>query len=144
MSLVLPADVRARLVAWSAAERPREACGLLIGERAGARFRVLRAVLADNVSRGPRTRRFEVDPGAVVATDDEARAAGLELVGVWHSHPDSSARPSEHDVRGAQRGWVHVIVGAGDELSAWTVGAAGALEAERLEDPGRSPGSAEA
>ena len=132
MSLVLPAEVRAQLFAWSAVEHPLEACGLLIGERVEGEFRVAHAVRAANVAPASRTRRFEVDPVAVVAADDEARAAGLELIGVWHSHPDRPAQPSEHDVRGAQAGWVHVILGAANELSAWSVDAVGQLVAERV------------
>ena len=119
MTVRLPAQVGERLAVWSAAEHPLEACGLLLGERTEGEFRVSRAVLAANVAEGPRTRRYEVAPGDLVSADRAARAAGLEIVGVWHSHPERPARPSEHDRKGAYPGWTYLILGADGELTAW-------------------------
>jgi proteasome lid subunit RPN8/RPN11 len=34
----------------------------------------------------------------------------LEVVGVWHSHPDHPARPSETDRNGAWEGWSYLIL----------------------------------
>lgn len=119
MALALPAALRAKLAAWSADEHPREACGLLLGWRDGDAYRVTRACSATNIAPEPRTRRYEVEPADLLRADQQARAAGLELVGVWHSHPDRSARPSERDLRGAYAGWAYLILGAGDELRAW-------------------------
>jgi proteasome lid subunit RPN8/RPN11 len=57
----------------------------------------------------------------------EARAAGAEILGYYHSHPDHPARPSETDRRiaaeGLSDGVVHVIVavegGARTAAAAW-------------------------
>ena len=119
MAVLIPAALRAQLAAWSANEHPREACGLLLGERAGDAYQVTRVCSTANIAPEPRTRRFEVAPADLLRADQRARAAGLELVGVWHSHPDRSARPSEQDRRGAYAGWAYLILGAGDELRAW-------------------------
>lgn len=99
-TLVLPHHVRTRLDAWARAGYPDETCGLLIGRRAGDRIRVLRAVQARNLAREHRSDRFDLDPVAYVAADRDARAEGLAIVGVWHSHPDHPPVPSEAD-RGA-------------------------------------------
>lgn len=45
----------------------------------------------------PRRARFELDPGHLVRTEDQARAAGLLVLGTWHSHPDGPAEPSSAD-----------------------------------------------
>jgi proteasome lid subunit RPN8/RPN11 len=59
----------------------------------------------------------------VVAAEHAARARGLELVGVWHSHPRGEALPSEADLRAAWRGWTQLIVAPSAErgaaLRAW-------------------------
>lgn len=100
-TLVLPDHVRARLDAWVRAGHPEETCGLLVGRRAGARLFVVRALQARNLEREHRRDRFDLDPVAYVAADRAARAEGLEVLGVWHSHPDQPATPSEADLREA-------------------------------------------
>lgn len=70
--------------------------------------------------------RFEVDPLDHMTAQREARAAGLEVLGAWHSHPRGPARPSERDVREALPGWVHVVVDASSGAwLAWSLGAEG-------------------
>ena len=89
------------------AAAPREACGLLLGERA----RVADVVELANVARG--LDRFDLDPAGFVRAASDARARGLDVVGVWHSHPDGSLAPSAADLAGALRGeraWSHLIV----------------------------------
>ena len=129
MSLWLPASIRDELVRWSAAEHPQEACGLLLGTRSPrvGEYRVHSARRAANVAPAPRTRRFEVAPLDLLEADRAARAAQLEVVGIWHSHPERSAEASEQDRRGAYAGWAYLILGAGGELRAWQ------LHGEQLE-----------
>lgn len=81
------------------ADYPRESCGLLIGRVEGRRHRVERVVATGN--RRSERDRFEIDPRELLAATRAARAEGLELLGVWHSHPDAAARPSERDLAGA-------------------------------------------
>lgn len=71
--------------------------------------------------------RYDLDPAGFLAADREARSAGLEIVGIWHSHPDHPARPSATDLAGAWEGWSYVIV-------AVTADGAGELRSWRLED----------
>jgi len=121
-TLVLPAPLRDRLQTWASARYPREACGVLVGRRAGARVEVRHVRELTNIAPAARRDRFELDPGELVAAEDLARGAGLEVVGVWHSHPDQPARPSEADRAAAVAGWCQVIVGV-------TAAGAGALGA---------------
>jgi proteasome lid subunit RPN8/RPN11 len=46
--------------------------------------------------------RFYLDPRDYMRADRAARAAGLDIVGCYHSHPDHPALPSERDRVGAQ------------------------------------------
>jgi proteasome lid subunit RPN8/RPN11 len=108
--IVLTASSIDALTAWARAGYPSEACGLLVGRRDAAGVEVERAVLARNrhVERAPE--RYELDPLDHLAAEEAALAEGLAVVGVWHSHPDHAARPSERDRAAAFEGWSYVIV----------------------------------
>jgi len=108
--LRLPDALRAEIEARARAGYPLESCGLLIGRPGEARTEVVRVVPARNVERERPHDRYEVDPATFVASDGAARAEGLEVVGLWHSHPDHPAEPSETDRASAWTGWSYVIV----------------------------------
>lgn len=77
------------------AEAPNECCGLLIG-----RFDfVSAAVRARNLRPGPT--QFLVDPADHFSAIRQARTAGLDVVGVYHSHIGSAPVPSETDLNEA-------------------------------------------
>ena len=42
---------------------------------------------------------FTMDPREQLAAVKDARANGWELLGNWHSHPETPARPSDEDKR---------------------------------------------
>jgi proteasome lid subunit RPN8/RPN11 len=108
--LVLPADVRSELEAWIAAGYPEETCGVLVGRTTLGRTEVTRATRAKNLNRERARDRYDLDPADFLAADLQARAEGLEIVGIWHSHPDHPAQPSETDRAAAWEGWSYVIV----------------------------------
>ncbi len=89
----------------AADDLPNECCGLLIGG-AGS---VKRAARARNLRSSPD--RYLVDPADHCAAIRSARASGLQVVGVYHSHPAGSLRPSAVDRREASyREFVYLIV----------------------------------
>jgi len=115
-----PADMAA-INAAAAAAWPHEACGLLVGTRADDSIRVQSVIVTENIARDPE-RRFEVEPRALLSAHREARTAGQELLGPWHSHPDGPARPSATDsVRAVSAGevWLIVPVAGGQAGAAW-------------------------
>ena len=78
---------------------PEEACGLLVGRSLpGAGYRVSTVEAGVNVAEPPRTRRFEVDPKLRLRLERELRESPNSVIGVYHSHPDGSAEPSETDI----------------------------------------------
>jgi proteasome lid subunit RPN8/RPN11 len=87
--VVIPADVRAALVAHSQREAPNEACGLVLlcGGRA-ERYEPGR-----NAAASPYRFELEFDNPEVWYAEDE----GYELA-VFHSHVSAPARPSRTDV----------------------------------------------
>jgi proteasome lid subunit RPN8/RPN11 len=72
---------------------PDECCGFLLG-RGSCERRIHRALSALNTSKGARAKRFKIDPMELIRADEEANRSTLDLVGVYHSHPDAPAQPS--------------------------------------------------
>ena len=64
--------------------------------------------------------RYEIDPRDQVRIQREADAAGLDIVGYYHSHPDHPAQASRFDTERAWAGYVYVIVSvrAGEAVDA--------------------------
>lgn len=72
---------------------PLEACGLL----AGAGVRVTRGYVLTNADASPE--HYSMKPEEQFAAVKDMRAAGLRLLGIWHSHPASPPRMSAEDMR---------------------------------------------
>lgn len=128
----LPAALAARLVAHARRDRPRECCGLLLGTASA----LLDAVPARNLE--PRPTRYRVDPADHFAALRAARARGLEVVGAYHSHPDSPPRPSPTDLAEAFPGFLFLIVSlaAPDAaLAAWRLEAGNFVEVTLVGTP---------
>lgn len=102
---------------------PEECCGFLLGEDRGGTTRVDRVVPAANERQDSRHNRFVMSPETVLAAHKEARAAGLSVVGYYHSHPDHPAEPSEFDREHAWPGLSYLIVavrrGQVDRARSW-------------------------
>ena len=86
---------------------PHEVCGLLLGEvdAASSLRRVRQAKRARNLNLERAHARYELDPTDYLRIDAESRQRGLSVAGVYHSHPDHPARPSETDRVSAAETW---------------------------------------
>ena len=113
--LHLPQTLGESLNAFVRRGYPRETCGLLLGVRLGDEHVVSRVRRAHNVNIERAEDRYELDPDDFLSADREARAAGLDIVGIWHSHPDHPARPSATDRDAAWPEWSYIIVSVGRE-----------------------------
>lgn len=100
----------------AASAYPEECCGILIGrllertEDASEGTLVERILSAQNARPDRRNDRFLIEPETVLAAHREARAASLDIVGYYHSHPDHPAEPSEFDREHAWPGTSYLIV----------------------------------
>lgn len=80
----------------------------MIGRRTGAATLVEHVRSARNLALAHE--RYDLDPAEHVVIDEEARALGAEVVGVWHSHPDRPAQPSAADGEHAWEAWSYLIL----------------------------------
>ena len=108
--LGIPSAVQEQLDRWISAGYPEEVCGLLVGHTTDEDVDVVRAVPARNLETSRRQDRFKLAPDDWLATENKARAEGLEIIGIWHSHPDHPARPSQTDLKAAWEGYAYLIV----------------------------------
>ncbi|MGH7564290.1 MAG: M67 family metallopeptidase [Gemmatimonadota bacterium] len=104
---------------------PLEVCGFLLGrmDAAAGDFSVHKVRPAVN-RRGDRsTRRYRIDPDDYRAAEHQAAELGCEVVGIYHSHPDAPARPSEYDREHAWPNSAYLILtveaGGAGILTAW-------------------------
>ena len=114
-TLHLPGELRTTLVSWAGAAYPNESCGLLIGERASTDHAIKWVTQANNLNQERVHDRYDLDPQDFLEADSAARAWGLEVLGVWHTHPDHPARPSETDRLAAWPEWSYVILEVTDD-----------------------------
>jgi proteasome lid subunit RPN8/RPN11 len=119
-----------------------EVCGLLVGVREAETVTVLEARRARNVAAEGVHDRFTVDPRELLRIEEELEPAGLQLVGVYHSHPRSPPEPSLLDRRNAALwpSFVHAIAGTGKhqrfEVRWYWSDSGGVLSSAVLERPG--------
>jgi proteasome lid subunit RPN8/RPN11 len=95
---------------WLLRHYPEEACGFLVGEENGTTRTAAEAWPVDNISTENRKRRFIVDPIAYLQAERRATREGVLLLGIFHSHPDHPAIPSEHDLAAAHPFFSYTIV----------------------------------
>ncbi len=85
---------------------PDEGCGLLLGTPDG---HVTDVVASPNVAASAKV--YEIDPKVLLRAFRRADEAGLEVIGVFHSHTHSAPYPSATDVRQApDPAWHYVLV----------------------------------
>ncbi len=90
--LELSRDQAAALITHAEEESPNECCGLL----AGRNGRVERIYRGTNIDHSPFT--YLMDPSEQLAAFKDMEAAGLDLIGIYHSHTHTPAYPSRTDL----------------------------------------------
>lgn len=77
---------------------PEEGAGLLLGNAAGDQKQVLRIMrLPNSREDAARRNRYLLSPQDYLRGEQEAARLGMDVLGVFHSHPDHPNRPSEFD-----------------------------------------------
>ena len=89
----------AEMVAHARKTYPNECCGAMLGVTDGESKTVRRAIALENAFGGAQTARYELRPEDLLAADKAAREHGMDLVGIYHSHPDCDAYFSQTDLQ---------------------------------------------
>lgn len=124
MSLLVSPDLVRDLESRGEAAYPEEGAGLILGSVEGERRRASQLLPLPNRSpEESRGRRYTLDPHDLLRAEAEAERLGLEILGVYHSHPDHPAQPSETDLEMALPWYCYVITsvehGRANGSAAW-------------------------
>jgi [CysO sulfur-carrier protein]-S-L-cysteine hydrolase len=96
MTFRLPADFADAIIGQARSEHPNEACGLIAGHNHNGVGEAVQVFPMTNAERSPVIYRME--PAEQLRVFNQIDAAGLDLVGIYHSHTRSPAYPSSTDV----------------------------------------------
>ena len=89
----------AQMVAHARETYPNECCGAMLGSTDGEQKAVRAAIRLRNVFEGAQATRYELRPEDLLAADKAARERSMDLIGIYHSHPDCDAYFSKTDLQ---------------------------------------------
>jgi [CysO sulfur-carrier protein]-S-L-cysteine hydrolase len=95
-TLLLPQMLYQAMVEQAVAELPHECCGLFAGVPGPDRVRAVQRFPLINSATTP-TIEYLSEPRSTLAAHKAMRAAGLQEIAVYHSHPTSDPIPSQKD-----------------------------------------------
>jgi proteasome lid subunit RPN8/RPN11 len=99
MTLRLTWDVYAKIRAHLENAYPEEGAGFLLGQEQG-KVRFIEHILpqSNEFNAAERRRRYLIDAREMLEAEDAADELGLEILGIFHSHPDHPPEPSSFDL----------------------------------------------
>ena len=104
---------------------PYECCGLLIGrfESDGAKITLETYPISNAREESAKRNRFLIEPEELMRGERYAASKQLDVVGFYHSHPQSPAVPSRYDLDHAWPTYSYIIVSVMDrkagDLFSW-------------------------
>ncbi len=127
---------------------PEECCGLLLGTIADDIKTLVEVWPADNAWSAQaqenwpeqtgltERRRYAIKPADMLRAMKHGRDRNLDIIGIYHSHPDCPAVPSECDRTMAWAQYSYIIVsvrqGSSEDLRSWSLDAEGNFQAEEI------------
>ena len=117
---------------------PDECCGFLFGTENDDERIIEEVMVVNNSKEGDKRRRFEITPKDYLKAERYADEKNLLLLGVYHSHPNHPAVPSEHDRVAAQPWFSYVILSVINKvyagLRSWRLNEENQFEEEKILD----------
>ena len=117
---------------------PDECCGFLFGVEKRDERLVTDVLIVNNATEGDKKRRFEISPKDYMKAEQYAEKNNLQLLGIYHSHPNHPAVPSEHDRVAAQPWFSYIIISVinkdVDAIRSWRLNENNQFEEEKLPD----------
>lgn len=121
---------------------PEECCGIILGYFANESKTVVEVIPTENAWSGEtvqdnKRRRYTIAPEVMLKIQKEARDRSLNIIGIYHSHPDNPAIPSESDRILAWQEYSYIIVsvpnGKAGELKSWHLDGDRQFQEEKIE-----------
>lgn len=128
--LKIPENIHCNLVAHSQEGSPLEVCGILggTGDTVSAIFRMTNTDASNE--------HFMMDPKEQFAVVKDLRSKGISMLAIYHSHPESPARPSVEDIKLALTPDVSYVIislaGVAPDVKSYKI-SAGSVQPESIE-----------
>lgn len=136
--LYLTKEVKQQIVEDAIRTFPDECCGFLLGREEKEDRIISEITVVTNVKEGDKRRRFVISTTDYLKAERYAEENNLDLLGVYHSHPNHPSVPSEHDRVVAQPYFSYVIVsiqnGAFATLQSWRLNDDFQFEEEQVQE----------
>ncbi len=121
---------------------PEECCGLILGKLSSGTktlidviptenswdteaFDAFQAIEGSAALESSKRSRFSIAPDVMLKAQKDARDRNLNIIGIYHSHPDHPAVPSEFDRAIAWQQYSYIIVsvqqGKACDLKSWSL-----------------------
>ncbi|MEO8892313.1 MAG: M67 family metallopeptidase [Coleofasciculaceae cyanobacterium] len=119
---------------------PEECCGLLLGQIKGDTKTLIEVLPTENSwgdeavdnfqsietsNQTSKRNRFSIAPKVMFEVQKSVRDRNLDIIGIFHSHPDNPARPSEFDRAIAWHSYSYIIIsvqqGKTCDLKSWVL-----------------------
>lgn len=117
---------------------PDECCGFFFGKELDDERIVTNILVVNNSKKGDKRRRFEISPKDYLNAERFADENELQLLGVYHSHPNHPAIPSEHDRVAAQPYFSYIIISVKEneiaDIRSWKLNDNFQFEKETIEN----------
>ena len=94
-SIILTANDKQELAKYAESEKPYESCAILVGNENENNWTIKKIFLTENTAKSKIT--FTISPDKEFEVDQKAKEDNMEIVCIFHSHPESEAYPSETD-----------------------------------------------
>lgn len=142
MILKLAVEHLRAICAHAQSTYPDECCGLLLGRNSQDGKTLVEVMAMENIWSGTSAESFaQIDPNlnlgenksthyaiapeVMLQVQKESRDRGLDIIGIYHSHPDHPAIPSQFDRVCAWQTYSYIIVsvlqGKAGELQSWSL-----------------------
>jgi proteasome lid subunit RPN8/RPN11 len=123
---------------------PDECCGFLFGKEDDEGKRIVSVIReVNNAKHGDKRRRFEITGKDYMLAERYAEENNLQLLGIYHSHPEHPAIPSELDRIAAQPWFSYLIVSVLksqiDHIRSWRLNEIAAFEEENFSPTNKNP-----
>ena len=118
-SIVLAQKEKDKLVTHAIEQQPSESCAMLFGKKVGNNWNVKEVFLTQNIDDSQTN--FTISPEELLKGYQIAEKNQLEVVGIFHSHPNSDAIPSNTDKKFMQNNpipWI-IFSGVNNDLKAY-------------------------
>jgi len=116
-------DPWAHMVEHARAVYPNECCGAMLGTTSNGTKLVTSAMRLENAHQGSQAARYELRAEDLLKADAEARKRKLDVIGIYHSHPDCDAYFSETDLKNSCPWYSFVVLsikqGEFDHANSW-------------------------